>query len=89
MKEAVKKGNAKPQDLALLEDRVLTKQGKEQVYGSQVSVDSTGKKSFFPIKDEANVNKRRAAVGLGPLEDYAKFFGLEYVLPKPKYKKNN
>ena len=87
MRSAVKKGNAKPEDLALLEDRVLTRQGREQIYGSQLKIDSTGKYSFFPIKDEANVNRRRAKAGLGPLEDYAKFFGLEFVLPLPKRKK--
>ncbi len=82
MSAAVKKGKARSQDLALLEDRVLTNQGKKQMYGSQVRIDSTGQKSFFPILDEANVNHRRASVGLGPLEDYAKYFGLSYVLPK-------
>ena len=34
--------------------------------------------------DEVNVNKRRASVGLGPLEEYAKYFGVDYVLPKGK-----
>ena len=81
MREAVKKGKAFPQSLALLEDRVLTGQGKEQIYGSQLRIDSTGKNSFFPIMDEWNVNKRRASVGLGPLEEYAKHFGVEYHLP--------
>jgi len=85
LRDAVKKGKARPQDLALLEDRILTKQGKEQVYGSQVRVnEKTGKYEFFPIKDEANVNKRRASVGLPPLEEYAKYFDINYVLPKPK-----
>lgn len=85
MREAVKKGKAQPQSLALLEDRILTKQGKEQIYGSQVRRnDQTGNNEFFPIQDEANVNKRRASVGLQPLEEYAKFFGFEYVLPKAK-----
>jgi len=41
-----------------------------------------GKYEFFPIVDEVNVNKRRASVGLPPLEEYAKYFGVEYVLPK-------
>jgi len=36
LRDAVTKGKARPQDLAILEDRILTKQGKEQVYGSQV-----------------------------------------------------
>lgn len=82
MQQAVKKGKAKPQDLALLEDRILTKQGKEQVYGSQVRINEAGKFEFFPIKDELNVNKRRATVGLGPLEEYAKYFNINYILPK-------
>ncbi|MGZ5134949.1 MAG: DUF6624 domain-containing protein [Flavitalea sp.] len=83
MREAVKNGKARPQDLALLEDRILTKQGKEQIYGSQLTRnEQTGKYEFFPIQDEANVNKRRASVGLPPLEEYAKYFGLDYVLPK-------
>ena len=85
MREAVKKGKARPQNLALLEDRILTTQGKEQIYGSQVRRNQqTGKFEFFPIKDEVNVNKRRAAVGLQPLEEYAKFFEIEYTPPKIK-----
>jgi len=84
MQEAVKKKKARPQDLALLEDRILTDQGKEQIYGSQVRMNETGKYEFYPIKDEPNVNKRRAAVGLQPLEEYAKYFDIRYVLPKSK-----
>jgi hypothetical protein len=84
MREAVKKGKAKPAALALLEDRILTNQGKEQIYGSQVKTNDAGKNEFYPIMDEANVNKRRASVGLQPLEEYAKYFDIIYVLPKSK-----
>ena len=83
MRKAVKKGKAYPQDLALLEDRILTNQGKPQIYGSQVTTnDKTGKQEFFPIYDEINVNKRRLKVGLDSLEEYAKFFKIDYTLPK-------
>ena len=82
MRQAVKEGKAKPDDLALLEDRVLCEQGKPQIYGSQVKVLKTGKYVFFPIQDERNVNKRRAAVGLSPLEEYAHYYGIDYHLPK-------
>lgn len=81
MRAAVQRGAAQPEQLALLEDRLLTEQGKPQIYGSQVHTDSTGKASFFPIADETNVNKRRAAVGLEPLEVYARYFGIDYHLP--------
>ncbi len=85
MRAAVQQGNAQPQKLALLEDRVLVRQGKKQLYGSQVrSNATTSKMEFFPIEDEPNVNNRRAAVGLGPLEDYAKYFGIDYTVPKPE-----
>ena len=83
MRDAVKKGNAKPADLALLEDRVALEEGKKQIYGSQIALDpKTGKNSIRPIEDEPNVNKRRAAVGLEPLEEYAKQYGIDYKLPK-------
>jgi hypothetical protein len=70
--------------LALLEDRILTNQGKEQIYGSQVRTNDAGKYEFYPIMDETNVNKRRASVGLQPLEEYAKYFDINYALPKIK-----
>jgi hypothetical protein len=81
MREAVRRGAAQPEDLALMEDRLLTEQGKPQLYGSQVRMGPTGKASFFPIADEAEVNKRRATVGLEPLESYARYFGIDYHLP--------
>jgi hypothetical protein len=39
MREAVKNGNAKGKDFALLEDRIAIKQGKRQIYGSQIKID--------------------------------------------------
>ena len=83
MRQAVKNGKAKGSELALLEDRVAMRQGKKQIYGSQISRDlKTGKYFVAPIEDEANVNKRRASVGLMPLEDYARHFNIEYKLPE-------
>lgn len=82
MEAAVKNGKAKPDDLALLEDRVLCQRGKRQLYGSQVRQNKTGRYEFFPIADEANVDKRRASVGLEPLEQYARNFDIDYHLPK-------
>lgn len=81
-RKAVQEGNAKPQQLALLEDRTRVNKGQKQIYGSQVSFNPlTNKNEFEPIEDAINVNKRRALVGLGPLEEYAKLFGIEYKLP--------
>ena len=71
LREAVEKGNASPRDLALLEDRVALKQGKNQIYGSQIGINQeTGEYYVSPLEDPDNVNERRAEVGLGPIEDY-------------------
>jgi hypothetical protein len=82
MREAVRNGKARPAQLALLEDRILVRRGKEQIYGSQAQTDSLGIYKLCPIKDEGDVNKRRFSVGLGPLQWYAKQIGLKYSLPK-------
>lgn len=82
MREAVKNGKASGSSLALLEDRVALGQGKKQIYGSQIHRDQkTGKYFVAPIEDEPNVNKRRASVGLEPLEEYVKHWNIDYKLP--------
>ena len=80
MREAVKAGKANAGQLALLEDRVALGEGKKQIYGSQIIRDSkTGKNVIAPIEEEGNVDKRRASVGLEPLQNYAKQFGIIYL----------
>jgi hypothetical protein len=66
--EAAPKGDVDGADLAYLTDRVLVGEKKPQRYGTQLD---TGFKPF-PIEDEKNVDKRRAAVGLAPLAEYLK-----------------
>lgn len=73
MREAVKKKNASPSALALLEDRVALREGKMQIYGSQIGMDEqTGRMYVLPLEDPDNVDKRRSEVGLGPIADYVK-----------------
>lgn len=82
MRESVNRGESSASDFALLQDRVLMRQGKKQIYGSQVVFNKTGGQEFYPIEDEKNVNERRAKVGLQPLEEYAKYFGIDYKTQK-------
>lgn len=80
--EAAEKGELKKSDWAYLLDRIQMRKGLPQVYGSQVVSDpKTGAWIFHPIEDEANVNVRRAAVGLSPLEEYAQMMGVDWKLP--------
>lgn len=86
MREAVKKGNARASSLALLEDRVALRQGKKQIYGSQIGRDpETGEYYLSPLQDPDNVDQRRAEVGLGPLQDYIAHWNM--IWDVEKYKK--
>ena len=86
VKEALKKGEIEASSVALLEDRILVREGKEQIYGTQLKRnETTGKYELSPIKDEENLDKRRAEVGLPPIAEYLKMFKLEYVPPKKKH----
>ncbi|HEX2491413.1 MAG TPA: DUF6624 domain-containing protein [Blastocatellia bacterium] len=84
IKESVARSEARPSDLALLQDRILKGEGKKQIYGTQVRVNqSTQAMELYPIEDEENVDARRATVGLGPLAQYLKkAFDIDYVPPK-------
>lgn len=85
LREAVTNNNAKPSQLALLEDRISMRNGKEQTYGSQTKIDDkTGKSYFTPIKDPENVDRRRASVGLQPMAEYAKAFKIVWDIEEHK-----
>ena len=85
LKEAVRRGEANQDYAALLEDRILMREGKKQIYGSQLHVNEVTKQlELWPIEDEENVDARRTSVGLEPLAEYVKRFRLEY---KPLKKK--
>ena len=71
LREAVEAGDASPGDLAYLTDRVLVAKGEEQEYGTQWGMDEDGRpEPRTPIRDEANVDERRAAAGLSTLAEY-------------------
>ncbi len=55
-------------DIAFLEDRARVNQGKSQLYGTQFRQEN---KQHIPItiEDEANVDQRRAEMGMGPLQE--------------------
>ncbi|MEO5642231.1 MAG: DUF6624 domain-containing protein [Bacteroidia bacterium] len=68
------------QSYAYMYDRVQTGLERPQLYGSQLKFNPETKKyELFPIEDEKNVNKRRAELGMQPLEDYLEHNGIKYV----------
>lgn len=65
--------------LALMEDRLLMDQGKKQIYGTQVrSIGAASNYELYELEDPANVDKRRAAIGLGPIKAYLEHFGVDW-----------
>lgn len=71
-----KNGHLPALNYAMLIDRILTRENKEQLYGTQSYIMKDGDKHYFPIQDSANLNARRIAMGLKPLKDFP--------LPAPK-----
>lgn len=79
MREAVVLGNANGANLALLEDRIAMRNGKQQVYGSQIRRDpETNKYYVYPVIEPEKVNERRAEVGLGAIETYVFQWEIEW-----------
>ena len=87
MREAVRKGNAHPSHLALLEDRVALGKGEKQIYGSQIGQNQeTGEYYVLPLIYPDSVDKRREAVGLGPIQDYIYMWGMTWDIEEYKNK---
>jgi len=79
LRNAVSTGKARASNLALLEDRIATSQGKKQIYGSQLSLNTkTGKYYVLPLEDPNNVDNRRAKIGLSPLSTYVSRWGINW-----------
>ena len=80
MREAADNGEASWASLALLIDRIEMREGRPQVFGSQITGDGNGNLSVYEIKDPEYVNQRRKEVGLGPIEEYIKIWDLEWTV---------
>lgn len=73
VRKSYESGNLSAWNYALLLDRVLTREGKPQIYGMAVDHWAAREPVLYPIEDEANVDKRRAKIGLAPLREYLEF----------------
>ena len=88
IKEAGKKKEIPFTWVAMMEDRYLMNENKEQIYGTQgkgeMTKDKDGKQVFinfvWPVKDLKNVNKRRKEAGFDSTieEDAERMFGKDF-----------
>ena len=80
--QAFNAGELEKWSYAFFKDRVNMRDGKFQLYGSQVGRDGQGNSYVFPIADEPNVDKRRKKLGMGPLKEHLEYNGIaQYELP--------
>lgn len=77
LEKAYAAGEAQGQQIALLTDRVAVQRGKPQVYGTQASV-VNGRFKLNPIADSANVDARRAKLGMPPVAAYMRILDSLY-----------
>lgn len=95
VEKAYRSGGLSGQDYALLVDKVRVGEGKPQIYGTQAKrfEEWKGQEPVLqPIEDEANVDKRRAEVGLPPIAEYRELLKRMYFpqsQPKPEAASNN
>ncbi|HEU4681587.1 MAG TPA: DUF6624 domain-containing protein [Gemmatimonadales bacterium] len=68
LQAAVRRGEAPALHAAMLEDRILSLEGRPQRYGTQFDWDAHGRMSPLPLEDPDGVDRRRQKVGLGPLD---------------------
>lgn len=76
--KACPSGEVEKVDIAYLEDRVKVNSGQPQVYGTQGRPMSGGDWDVLPIEERANVDQRRASVGIEPLGQYILFMNRRY-----------
>jgi hypothetical protein len=77
LEKAYAAGEAEGQQVALLTDRVAVQRGRPQVYGTQASV-VNGRFKLNPIADSANVDARRAKLGMPPVAAYMRILDSLY-----------
>jgi hypothetical protein len=70
LETAVQADDASRRDLAYLTDRVRAAEGRPQVYGTQLQYDGRGCASPKPSEEPAQLDARRASVGLEPVAQY-------------------
>lgn len=85
--DAAARGDAPAWQAAMLEDRIRTFEGRPQRYGTQLHPDAEGWLRPHEIEDPAEVDARRAAVGLEPLAERLARAGREAVGDRARHER--
>lgn len=79
---AHERGQIDGESVALLTDRLAAARGEPQIYGTQSSLEN-GRLVLKPIRDSANVDARRAKMGMPPLREYMRVMDSVYLGATP------
>jgi hypothetical protein len=80
-KNAAENGLFEKRLFALLEDRILVLEKKQQLYGTQLFYEkSDSTYHFYPISEINSLSQRRISMGLKSIEEYAVEYGIEWSL---------
>jgi len=81
MQQAADNGDMSMEHLSMTLDRIRYRKDEPQIYGTHTWINpESGEREVMPMEDEANVNKRRRALGLMTLEKYHARRG--FTIPK-------
>lgn len=69
LRVAERRNEVEPVDVVMMEDEILTLEGKPQLYGTQLDWDANGELSPCPIADPQDADVRRHAAGLVSLTE--------------------
>ena len=73
LKRSIKNHQSSPDYYGYLLDRILTSEGKKQIYGTQLTMEEKNNKYILlPVKHPRHLNKRRKKLGLSTIEQYLK-----------------
>ncbi len=78
LREGVERGDIAAAQYAMFEDRIAVRSGEKQRYGTQILFDAEGNPYVAPCVDEGQLEKWRSEVGLPPMNQYLKRWGLEW-----------
>ncbi|WP_296701905.1 DUF6624 domain-containing protein [Algoriphagus sp.] len=82
MRQAVKDGKLEASLLVRTEDRIATEMGELHINGEKMKYyPETKSFNVWSVFDPANIDKKRAEIGLGPIAEYLKIrFNFEWNL---------
>ena len=88
--KALENNDLPKRQYAMFYDRLVLRQGKRQVYGTQLAMSKESKKPYIlPLEDAQNVDKRRAEMGLNSMQENLNRWNLNWdieaylkILPK-------